>query len=60
MLDCVGTKILETSEILIMMVFLVVGFMVVVRRKVKAIFISFTFNNMELFNDLVLCKSGNR
>jgi len=39
-LDCIGTKLKETSESSIMMVFLVMNLMALVRRKAKAFFVS--------------------
>jgi len=49
-LDCIGTKLKETSETSIMMVFLVMNLMVLVRRKAKAFFVSL----IDALNELVM------
>ena len=49
-LDCIGTKLKETSETSIMMVFLVMNIMVVARRKAKAFFVSL----INALNELVM------
>jgi hypothetical protein len=48
-LDCIGTKLKETSETSIMMVFLVMNLMVLSRRKAKALFVSL----IDVINELI-------
>jgi hypothetical protein len=48
-LDCIGTKLKETSETSIMMVFLVMNLMVLSRRKAKVLFVSL----IDVINELI-------
>jgi len=51
-LDRIGTKLKETSETSIMMVFLVMNLMVVARRKAKAFFVSLIDTIIEMIERL--------
>jgi hypothetical protein len=51
-LDRIGTKLKETSETSIMMVFLVMNLMVLVRRKAKAFFVSLIATIIEIVKRL--------
>ena len=51
-LDRIGTKLEETSETSIMMVFLVMNLMVVARRKAKAFFVSLIETIIEMIERL--------
>ena len=51
-LDRIGTKLEETSETSIMMVFLVMNLMVVARRKAKAFFMSLIDTIIEMIERL--------
>jgi hypothetical protein len=52
-LDCIGTKLKETSETSIMMVFLVMNLMALVRRKAKAFFMSLIDTISEMVERMV-------
>jgi len=57
-LDCIGTKLKETSETSIMMVFLVMNLMALVRRKVKAFFVSLIDKIIEIAERLSFVPMG--
>ena len=57
-LDRIGTKLKETSESSIMMVFLVMNLMVLVRRKAKAFFVSLVDTIIEMAERLSFIPMG--
>jgi len=57
-LDCIKTKLKETSETSIMMVFLVMNLMVLARRKAKAFFVSLFDKIIEMVERLYFIPMG--